>query len=196
MSTHIDATAAEARELLHMVSDGWTPDAALTHIRNRARTRNMAPSDAKAANNDTDTAPEKNDHTSQINALRVVTVEIPMAPEKDLIPNQHRKQAHWSTQSRARKFFRNEAAWQASLTLPHNWQPITGPVTLDIFVHWPKRRRPDLDAVVSSCKSAIDGLADAGVVADDKQIKKLTATHDYGAKVPGLTRLTIREMAA
>ena len=191
----IVSNATDAATIRRMVAEGWTPDAAAEHVRRNAPVERSEPSGRAegSAREERPVAPSPT-LTSQINASRSVVVTIPTAPAKELMPNQQSKQAHWSPRSRARKAFRNEAAWQAAMMLPADWEPMAGSVALGIHVHWPKRRRPDLDAVVASCKAAIDGIADAGVIADDKQIKKLTATQEYGAKGDGVTRLTIEEM--
>ena len=194
MSNHIVVDATEARLVRKLVeSGGYTPDDALAAVRNGAQSTQEAPGRDEGAQAEESPTP---DDTTPQRASKSLTVTIPAAPAKELMPNQQTKQGHWSARSKARKAFRAEAMWQAGLCLPHDWQPLTGPVALDIYVHWPKRRRPDLDAVVSSVKSAIDGLADAGIFADDRQIIEIRATHDYGAPAPGLTRFTITEKSA
>lgn len=122
-----------------------------------------------------------------------ITITIPAAPPSKLFPNQASKQAHWSTRARLRKEYREIAFYAA-----RGAAQITGPVSLDLHVGYPSRRRlPDLDATISGCKSLMDGIVDAGVLEDDDQIVRITATHERVAKgQPEYTRMTFREVAA
>ncbi len=127
-------------------------------------------------------------------ATRTLTVTVPEAPPSGLMPNQASKQAGWYKRSELRREAREVAKYAALGARPSDWRTITGPVRLDIFVGWPKGRRPDLDAAVSSCKAHQDGLADAGIIADDKQIIEIRATHEYGHPKPGFLQLTVIEL--
>jgi Holliday junction resolvase RusA-like endonuclease len=79
--------------------------------------------------------------------------------------------------------------------------PITGPVSLGIYVAWGQgRRTPDLDAIPTATKGACDALADAGIILDDRQItsitvgqEKLRPTKD-DPRPAGWTELRITEM--
>lgn len=122
-----------------------------------------------------------------------VTVTIPAAPPSQLFPNQASKQGSWHVRSRLRKEYR-EIAFYAARGAPS----ITGPVELTLEVAYPSRRRlPDLDATISGAKALLDGVVDAGVLADDDQVVKIIATHTKLPKgADEYTRMTFREMAA
>ena len=58
-----------------------------------------------------------------------------------------------------------------------------------------KRRLPDLDASISGAKALLDGVVDAGILADDDQVARIIATHEKLPKhEPEYTRLTFTEL--
>jgi Holliday junction resolvase RusA-like endonuclease len=79
--------------------------------------------------------------------------------------------------------------------------PITGPVSLGIYVAWGHgRRTPDLDAIPTATKACTDALADAGIILDDRQVvsitvgqEKLRPTKD-DPRPAGWTELRIMEV--
>ena len=127
-----------------------------------------------------------------------ITVTIPMAPDSRLFPNKQGKSLHWATRSSARRKSREAACAAAEKVKPR--RPIANDVICTIHAVYGHRRRvPDIDASISACKPFIDGLADAGVIRDDRQIVKLIGTHEKmvqkkGGKLPGRTIITIEEM--
>lgn len=126
----------------------------------------------------------------------IVTVRIPMAPDRLLFPNKQGKSLHWATRSKHRKISR-EAACKAASRL--NLPTISLPVIITIHARYGSRRRlPDLDASISACKPMIDGLVEAGLLQDDRQMVKITATHEKVTKaddaaLTGETIITIEE---
>lgn len=64
-----------------------------------------------------------------------------------------------------RKAARDAAAWETAFQLPiaarKSFQDSDGPIHLGITFHPPDKRRRDLDGMLSSIKSHLDGLADS-----------------------------------
>jgi len=129
-------------------------------------------------------------------ATRTLTVTVPMAPPSKLFPNQASKQGHWSTRSRLRAECREVAYFAARSSVPLDTAPITGPVELTLHIGYPsKRRLPDLDASISGAKALLDGVVDAGILADDDQVARIIATHEKLPKGEAeFTRLTFTEL--
>lgn len=127
-----------------------------------------------------------------------MTITIDMAPDRRLFPNQAGKSLHWRTRSSARRKSREAACAAAEKVRPK--KPIGHDVICTIHADYGYRRRiPDLDATVSAAKPFLDGLTDAGIFRDDRQIKKIIATHGRmeqkkGGQLPGRTVITIEEM--
>lgn len=125
-----------------------------------------------------------------------IKVTIPIAPESAMMPNQLSKQAHWRKRAKVRKECR-EIARYAAMSSGHHIEPFAGPVELTIHAAYGhKRVTPDLDATIAACKPFFDGLVDAGILADDSQVQKITATHQKlrgkrGEKPQGFTRIEI-----
>ena len=105
-----------------------------------------------------------------------LTITVPMAPDRVLLPNNRRNgNAHWSVQAEATAAYRAAAAYAAvSQRATCSGGPIFhGPVIVSVVVTWPwsrypgKRKMPDVDAVPTACKAAIDGIVDAVIIPDD-----------------------------
>ena len=64
-----------------------------------------------------------------------------------------------------------------------------GPITLDIEFIEPDKRRRDLDNMLASIKSGIDGIADALGVNDSRFIYKIRRSEAVG----GMIKVTISE---
>lgn len=142
-------------------------------------------------------------------ATRTLTVTVPMDPPKALLPNQLTKQGSWHRRAEARQKCRAVAA-QAAREATITGYPVSGPVHVTIHAAYgvdvesraqrkPMRRLPDLDGTVAAVKPMIDGLADAGVIEDDDQVVKITATHERlpatkTSRPSGYTILTITEL--
>lgn len=69
---------------------------------------------------------------------------------------------HWATRNARTKMWRR-AAW----ALSKGTQAIQGPVKITATIIKPTRHRYDLDGHVPTVKACIDGLRDAGVIAED-----------------------------
>ena len=128
----------------------------------------------------------------------MIEVVIPMEPDNALFPNAIGRGGHWGKRSKSHATCRQVARYAAMESGMH-LEPIEGPVALTIHVGYGYRRvKPDLDATISACKPFIDGLVDAGILVDDDQVQKITATHEKlpskrGHQAKGFTRIHIEE---
>lgn len=84
-------------------------------------------------------------------------------PAKELSPN---ARVHFRTKAAATKAYREQAYWLAKkdpLTMPAE-----GGIALRFDFHPPDKRRRDLDNMLASIKAAVDGIADAHEVNDQR----------------------------
>ena len=129
----------------------------------------------------------------------MITVTIPMAPDNRLFPNAIGRGGHWGTRAACHAECRQTARY-AAMASGMYIEPFNGPVALTVHAGYGyKRTTPDLDATISACKPFIDGLVDAGILADDDQVQKITVTHEKlasrrGERAQGFTRIQIEEM--
>jgi crossover junction endodeoxyribonuclease RusA len=87
-------------------------------------------------------------------------------PTKELSPNWR---GHWAQKSRAVREYRSQAYAAGIAASKHNkpmWKTAIAQAT---FFHLTRHRR-DGDNLLASLKAAFDGIADAGIVANDSGI--------------------------
>lgn len=129
-----------------------------------------------------------------------LTVIIPTTPPSELFPNAARR-LNYHRRAALEKDLRETAmlaGMAAALPLRSiNGGPIfTGPVTVRVVVHWEKgRRRPDTSALALAVKSLEDGLTDAHIWVDDRQVREVCYTQWKASPSGGYTSFTIREAA-
>jgi len=84
-------------------------------------------------------------------------------PSADLSPN---SRCHWSKKAKAAKAARQAAGWATKAA----GESVTddGHIALRILFYPPSKRRFDLDGLLSRLKSALDGVADALGVDDNR----------------------------
>lgn len=98
-----------------------------------------------------------------------LTFQLPL-PDRALSPNSRN---HWAVKSKAVKAARKTAAEEARRVLSDarmdapRWKVATMSVVLFLG---PRNKQPDPDNIIASLKAYIDGLADAGIVANDKNL--------------------------
>jgi Holliday junction resolvase RusA-like endonuclease len=92
---------------------------------------------------------------------RSIRITLPL-PDRILSPN---ARAHWATKSRAVKAARATARYEATVAGGACLMLTTARIDIRAF-HTIARRR-DRDNLISSCKAYFDGLADAGLIAND-----------------------------
>ena len=94
------------------------------------------------------------------------TIVLPFPSRQDshaLSPN---GRVHWSKKSRAAKAMRSTAQMVTRSALVHrNPQWERAEITYRFF--WPDRRNRDFDNFKTVMKPAVDGIVDAGLIADD-----------------------------
>ena len=83
----------------------------------------------------------------------MLTISIPW-PSKTLSPN---ARVHWTKLSAARKSYRSHCGWSAK---EQGVRPMSKPVRASVVFYPPDNRRRDLDNMLASIKSGIDGIAD------------------------------------
>ena len=106
-------------------------------------------------------------------------VIVPSCPADVLSPN---ARAHWSRKNRAAQDYRALAKYAALQDGPLD--PLLGPLSVEVRVLWPARRRKaDADNALASVKAAVDGLTDAGVWGDDRQIVRMSIEQEKLDKV-------------
>lgn len=88
-------------------------------------------------------------------------------PPKVLSPN---ARCHWAVKSRAVKGYRFAAKAIASAARDASDTPFPEADVLCVF-RFKDRRRRDRDNLLASLKAAFDGIADAGIVADDSSLR-------------------------
>jgi len=118
----------------------------------------------------------------------VLTVTIRI-PDSSLSPN---SRCHWSRKAKAAKAMREAVAravrwWEL--------QPAWKAATFQATFHWPDKRHRDDDNAMASLKSARDGLADAGVVVNDRVFTTLPASMLYDKARPRV-EIIVREIKA
>jgi len=91
-----------------------------------------------------------------------ITITLPL-PDKSLSPN---ARVHWAKKSKVVKAYR-AAAFLASFAATKGQRLGWHNATYKAAFHWPNARRRDADNAIASIKSALDGIADAGVVLND-----------------------------
>tara|TARA_R110000868_G_scaffold397497_1_gene670217 strand:+ start:67 stop:444 length:378 start_codon:yes stop_codon:yes gene_type:complete len=117
----------------------------------------------------------------------MIVIELPL-PHKNLSPN---SRCHWAAKARSVAKARSDArimATQAKLpSCP--WAK----ATIRFEFTFRTNAKHDDDNLAASCKSYRDGIADAGIVADDNDLMTLpVVVLPKNAKHPGL-RITITE---
>lgn len=111
-------------------------------------------------------------------------------PPKACSPN---ARVHWAAKHRAVKKYR-EAARLTAMGL-RNREPLDNPVAHATFYFRVKRTR-DADNLLASLKAAFDGLADAGLVRNDSELRHVTPLIVTGClKQAEKVVITLREEA-
>lgn len=90
-------------------------------------------------------------------------IELPWPP-KELSPN---ARVHFRTKAAAAKAYRETAYWRAHGSDAPKL-PIEGGIGVRFDFHPPDKRRRDLDNMLASIKSGVDGIADAWGVDDQR----------------------------
>lgn len=100
---------------------------------------------------------------------------------------------HWATKARKTREIRESAAWWARALGEQAMEA----VEITAVVHPKTARRFDPHNWQPTVKAAIDGLVDAGLIADDDSSRLISVTFQAGEKDPGgpRLRLVVKEVA-
>lgn len=104
---------------------------------------------------------------------RTVTIVIPGRPPN---PNRTRRY-HWRVRHRSDREWRTAARVHALHVLGREW---SGPMTrarLEVIHVVPTKARRDPDNLAAGIKASLDGMVDAGVIADDSDRVLVVITH-------------------
>ena len=100
--------------------------------------------------------------------LMIITLDL---PPQQLKPNGRH---HWRAKAAKVAEYR-EAACDAAMESAYHYgvmEPIQAP-TVRITAYWPTTRRMDPDNLIATMKAAFDGITDAGVWRDDRDVTYL-----------------------
>jgi crossover junction endodeoxyribonuclease RusA len=98
-----------------------------------------------------------------------VTIILPLPP-KALHPN---ARPHWRTKAKHTREYRSEAVLGVRTSVWGNLRPKWGAAICQAIFYVKDARKRDRDNLLASLKSAFDGLADAGLIADDSGLTHL-----------------------
>ena len=114
-------------------------------------------------------------------SFEALTFQLPL-PDRRLSPNARN---HWALKARMVKAARGAARLEAVRVLDGRTPPRWGKAKFRPAVFLaPKNRQPDPDNLLASLKSYIDGLADAGIVANDRDLWPERPTFSRVEKFP------------
>jgi len=97
--------------------------------------------------------------------MTAITITLPL-PDKCLSPN---ARVHWVKKAKVVKSYRRLAGWTVLCQI----HPLNPPLErwqkakYTARFYFPDKRRRDADNAIASIKSALDGVADAGLVVND-----------------------------
>lgn len=105
-----------------------------------------------------------------------------LVPTRAMDNSNHR--THWAVRAKKQRELRATARDACQ-----GLNPLAGPVALTITFRFPDRRHRDLDNL--SLKGAIDGIVDAGLIADDRStiLRSVTRTRHETPSPRGYVRL-------
>ena len=122
-----------------------------------------------------------------------ITIELPLPPQ-ELRPN---ARVHWAKKARKVKEYRSRAKWAALRIMQREFGDLASRIGGEIIIPFPieqptvrvtmlnkTARKMDPDNLIASMKSAMDGLTDAGVWADDRELTILSPIRGKDATNP------------
>ena len=95
-----------------------------------------------------------------------ITIILPI-PARKLSPN---ARVHWAEKAKLTRAARKAAYFAALEALNLRKPPGWSKARLDVKAFFKTRNFPDPDNLTASMKSSIDGIADAGIILDDKSL--------------------------
>lgn len=115
----------------------------------------------------------------------ILEIEIPIPPRH----TQPNARAHWRTKAKAAKLQRYDAGMCAKTTLvlqkipPPHWKEAT--IRAVFYRPGSNDRRADADNLVAWLKASVDGIADAGIIANDRDLTWLPVSQVLGRAADG-----------
>lgn len=122
---------------------------------------------------------------------RSVTVTIPGTPAACLSLN---GRAHWRVKAKHAREYRITAQWAgvAARGTCGGGPILRGAVQVHYVFAWEKgRKRMDFDNLVGLGKPALDGLVDAGIIGDDREVVAMSAEQTRDPSGRGYLEVTI-----
>lgn len=110
----------------------------------------------------------------------MITIVLPHPPAP-LRPN---ARTHWRSKAQAVKASRKLAGLKAIEALAMRRPPLWERAKVQIVWRCTKRIHPDPDNIVASCKAYFDGLADAGIITNDRGLWPERPIIETGAHWP------------
>ena len=98
--------------------------------------------------------------------MKSITITVPL-PDKALSPN---ARCHWRRIAEEKRMARDVANIKARFALNLEPAPRWDKARAQVTFYWPDKRRRDADNAMASLKAVVDGIADAGIVANDSGI--------------------------
>ncbi len=115
--------------------------------------------------------------------MSAITITVPVPPNA-LSPN---ARPHWAVKMKAKQKYRRDACLasiHAINTAGIDWAPMWKMAYAQITVYKRTAHTGDRDNIIASLKAAFDGIADAGVIANDSGLIPLPPTVLKDAKKP------------
>ena len=100
--------------------------------------------------------------------------------------------SHWRVKAKATKLFRGMANLRMQSSLGKDNPPKWGKAVIQFDFYFKTVRFLDPDNAVASCKAIIDGIADSGIIGNDRHMWPLRPTMQKDAKNPRL-EITVME---
>ena len=122
--------------------------------------------------------------------MRELTITLPLPP-MELWQNYR---GHWARSHRVKASHRDGAMLRARAAIGRANPPKWTAATADFAFYWPNKRRRDPLNAVAAMKAAVDGLVDAGVLADDDKLMPGATTFEVDKKNPRVV-VVIRPVA-
>lgn len=119
---------------------------------------------------------------------RAISIELPLPPPL-LHQNNGGRTSGWQAQAQAKR----EARLYAKLTARNLTTPPIERCTVSLIFRFPDKRRRDIWNYAAACKQYLDGLVDAGIMADDSGIIAGDVTGSVEKGNPGVT-IIVREI--
>lgn len=112
--------------------------------------------------------------------MSAITIRLDFPPEQ-LMPNFRTEKKGWVRAIKTK--YRDDCRLLARNAKDcKTVYPLTGPLEASATFYVTRGKGPDVDNALASLKAGIDGIADAGVIANDKDIVVWTARVEKGVK--------------